>query len=41
MLKLRKEELELHQLFASDPAFKAAWSQSVEQMLNQHLETLG
>lgn len=33
MLKRRKEELELYKLFASDPAFKAAWSQSVERTL--------
>ena len=35
MLKRRKEELELYKLFASDPAFKAAWSQSIKQMLHQ------
>ncbi len=35
MLKRRKEELELYKLFASDPAFKMAWSQSIEQMLNR------
>jgi len=34
MLKRRKEELELYKLFASDPAFKMAWSQNIEQMLN-------
>lgn len=34
MLKRRKEELELYKLFATDPAFKAAWSQSIQQMLN-------
>ena len=34
MLKRRKEELELYKLFASDPAFKTAWSQTVEQMLS-------
>lgn len=33
MLKRRKEELELYKLFASDSAFKAAWSQNVERML--------
>lgn len=33
MLKRRKEELELYKLFASDPAFKAAWSQSIEKVL--------
>lgn len=33
MLKRRKEELELYKLFASDPAFKAAWSQSIETVL--------
>ncbi len=33
MLKRRKEELELYKLFASDPAFKVAWSQSIETVL--------
>ncbi|MCW0982784.1 type I restriction endonuclease subunit R [Agrobacterium sp. BT-220-3] len=33
MLRRRKEELELYKLFASDPAFKAAWSQSIEAVL--------
>ena len=33
MLKRRKEELELYKLFASDSAFKAAWSQSIEKVL--------
>ena len=33
MLKRRKEELELYKLYASDPAFKAAWSQSIEKVL--------
>jgi len=33
MLKRRKEELELYKLFASDPAFKTAWSQGVEAAL--------
>lgn len=36
MLKRRKEELELYKLFASDPAFKAAWSQNIQQMLGQY-----
>lgn len=35
MLKRRKEELELYKLYASDPAFKAAWSQSIEKVLKQ------
>jgi type I restriction enzyme, R subunit len=35
MLKRRKEELELYKLFASDPAFKMAWSQNIEQMLSR------
>ncbi|MCF8004031.1 MAG: type I restriction endonuclease subunit R [Chromatiaceae bacterium] len=39
MLKRRKEELELYKLFASDPAFKTAWSQSIEQMLSEKLDT--
>jgi type I restriction enzyme, R subunit len=39
MLKRRKEELELYKLFASDPAFKAAWSESIEQMLNRNPDT--
>lgn len=33
MLKRRKDELELYKLFASDPVFKAAWSQNIEQVL--------
>jgi type I restriction enzyme, R subunit len=33
MLKRRKDELELYKLFASDPAFKAAWSQNIEKVL--------
>jgi type I restriction enzyme R subunit len=33
MLKRRKEELELYKLFANDPAFKAAWQQSVERFV--------
>jgi len=33
MLKRRKDELELYKLFASDPAFKSAWSQNIEQVL--------
>jgi type I restriction enzyme, R subunit len=37
MLKRRKEELDLYKLFASDPAFKTAWSQNIEQILNQSL----
>lgn len=36
MLKRRKDELELYKLFASDPAFKAAWSQNIEQVLNKN-----
>lgn len=39
MLKRRKEELELYKLFASDPSFKSAWSQSVKQMLSRDLGT--
>jgi len=38
MLKRRKDELELYKLFASDPAFKAAWSQNIEQVLNKNLD---
>ncbi|WP_373503537.1 type I restriction endonuclease subunit R [Aestuariivirga sp.] len=34
MLKRRKEELELYKLFASDPAFKSAWSQSIANALD-------
>lgn len=34
MLKRRKDELELYKLFAADPAFKAAWSQSIEKVLS-------
>ena len=35
MLQRRKDELELYKLFANDPAFKAAWQQSLEQVVNQ------
>lgn len=38
MLKRRKDELELYKLFASDPAFKFAWSQNIEQVLNKKLD---
>ena len=31
MLKRRKDELELYKLFAQDPAFKAAWTQSMQK----------
>jgi len=38
MLQRRKDELELYKLFAADPAFKAAWSQNIQQVLsNKHL----
>jgi type I restriction enzyme R subunit len=33
MLKRRKEELELYKLFAGDPAFKAAWTASMQQAM--------
>lgn len=39
MLKRRKEELELYKLFASDPAFKSAWSQSIKQVLSRNLDS--
>lgn len=35
MLKRRKEELEFYKLFANDPAFKIALSQSIEKVLAQ------
>jgi type I restriction enzyme, R subunit len=35
MLKRRKDELELYKLFANDPAFKAAWLQSLERVVNE------
>jgi type I restriction enzyme, R subunit len=38
MLKRRKDELELYKLFASDLAFKAAWSHNIEQVLNKNLD---
>jgi type I restriction enzyme R subunit len=38
MLKRRKEELELYKLFASDSAFKAAWSHSIENILNSRID---
>lgn len=34
MLQRRKDELELYKLFANDPAFKAAWQRSMEQVLD-------
>lgn len=37
MLKRRTEEMELYKLFATDDAFKTAWSQSIEQVLNKDL----
>jgi len=33
MLQRRKDELELYKLFANDPAFKAAWKQTMERMI--------
>ena len=39
MLMRRKEELELYKLFASDPAFKSAWSQSIEAALRRFADT--
>lgn len=38
MLMRRKDELELYRLFASDSAFKTAWSQNIEQVLNKNLD---
>lgn len=38
MLKRRKDELELYKLFASDSAFKSAWSQNIERVLNNDLD---
>ena len=35
LLKRRKDELDLYKLFANDPAFKAAWLQSLERVVNQ------
>ena len=35
MLQRRKDELELYKLFANDPAFKAAWQQSMERVINE------
>jgi type I restriction enzyme R subunit len=34
MLQRRKDELELYKLFASDPALKSAWQQSVERVVS-------
>jgi type I restriction enzyme R subunit len=39
MLKRRKDELELYKLFASDSAFKAAWNQSIQQVLKKNLDS--
>ena len=33
MLSRRKDELELYKLFANDPAFKAAWTQSMQNSI--------
>ncbi|MDF1622188.1 MAG: type I restriction endonuclease subunit R [Pseudohongiella nitratireducens] len=33
MLQRRKDELELYKLFAADPAFKAAWMQSMQRVV--------
>lgn len=41
MLKRRKEELEFYKLFANDPAFKVALSQSIERVLAQGSLSLG
>jgi type I restriction enzyme R subunit len=38
MLKRRKDELELYKLFASDSAFKSAWSHNIAQVLNKGLD---
>ena len=35
MLNRRKDELELYKLFANDPAFKASWQQSMEQLIGR------
>ncbi|PHR92217.1 MAG: DEAD/DEAH box helicase [Leeuwenhoekiella sp.] len=34
MLRRRKDELELYKMFAADPAFKAAWVQSMQRMVD-------
>jgi type I restriction enzyme R subunit len=41
MLTRRKEELDLYRLFASDPAFKAAWSQNIEKILSGEMGSVG
>jgi len=33
MLRRRKDELELYKLFAGDAAFKAAWVQNMQRMV--------
>lgn len=33
MLSRRKDELELYKLFANDPAFKASWTQSMQNSI--------
>jgi len=38
MLKRRKDELELYKLFASDSAFKSAWSQNIAHVLSKNLD---
>lgn len=39
MLRRRKDELELYKLFAADPAFKAAWLHSMEQVVVKDIGT--
>ncbi|MCM0612174.1 type I restriction endonuclease subunit R [Marinobacter sediminum] len=34
MLRRRKDELELYKMFAGDPAFKAAWMQNMQRMVD-------
>lgn len=36
MLKRRKDELELYKLFASDPSFKVAWTESAKSILQSN-----
>ncbi len=35
MLNRRKDELELYKLFANDPAFKASWQQSLQELVGK------
>ena len=37
MLRRRKDELDLCKLFAAEPAFKAAWLHSMQQVISKDM----